>query len=116
MTDQALFLQSGTFTVSDNTFTDFRAPIDISQNNQANPIVSGTISNHVFSHITNRAIWLRQGGGATAAPTYPGVTASGKNQRLHSPYALASAIPNTHQAQRTLTSPAPSGMPLCARA
>ncbi len=73
MTDAALNIQSGTFTVTGNLFTDFRAPIDISQHDAAHPIVSGTIAANAFTHITSRAIWLYD----DATPgAWPGVTVS----------------------------------------
>lgn len=76
MTDSALNIQSGTFTVSGNLFTDFRTPIDISQHTAAHPIVAGTLSNNRFTHITNRAIWLYD----DAAPgAWPGVTVAGNS-------------------------------------
>ena len=74
MTEAALLVQSGTFNVSGNLFTNFRAPINITQNDVAKPIVSGTIAANTFTHVTNRAIWLLSFGGV-----YPGVTVSGNN-------------------------------------
>ena len=74
MTEAALLVQSGTFNVSGNLFTNFRAPINITQNDAAKPIVSGTIAANTFTHVTNRAIWLLSFGGV-----YPGVTVSGNN-------------------------------------
>ncbi len=74
MTDSALNIQSGTFHVSGNLFTNFRAPIDISQHDAAHPIVSGTLEANAFTHITSRAVWLYD----DAAPgAWPGVTVTG---------------------------------------
>ncbi len=61
MADFALFVQSGTFTIKNNTFLNFRRPVDISQNTAAFPIVAGTVSGNLFRHITSRGIWLREG-------------------------------------------------------
>jgi hypothetical protein len=73
MTDSALNVQSGTFAVTGNLFTNFRSPIDISQHDAAHPIVSGTLSANLFTHITSRAVWLYD----DAAPgAWPGVTVS----------------------------------------
>ena len=63
MADYALLLQSGAFTVKDNTFANFRRPIDISQNDATHPVTAGTISGNLFRHITSRGIWLREGDG-----------------------------------------------------
>ncbi len=60
MTDAAVMVQSGTYEVKDNSFTDFRSPVDVTQFDPAHPIVSGTISGNSFTHYTNRAMWVRE--------------------------------------------------------
>lgn len=60
MTDAAVMVQSGTYEVKDNSFTNFRAPIDVTQFDAAHPVVSGTISGNAITHVTNRAIWVNE--------------------------------------------------------
>lgn len=60
MTDAAVMVQSGGFVVSDNSFTDFRAPIDVTQFDPAHPITAASISRNHFTHVTNRAVWVRE--------------------------------------------------------
>ena len=62
MTDAAVMVQSGTYAVKDNSFTDFRSPVDVTQFDPAHPIVSGTISGNSFTRYTNRAVWVREDG------------------------------------------------------
>lgn len=69
MTDAAVMVQSGTYEVKDNTFTNFRSPVDVTQFNAAHPVVSGTITGNAFTHITNRAIWVNEYQGGP----FPGV-------------------------------------------
>lgn len=78
MTDSALWVRSGTFVAADNSFTNFRRPIDVNQTSPATPVVAGTISDNSFTHITSRAIWLAE---ATwdSGGVYPGITVSGNN-------------------------------------
>jgi len=75
MTASALLVQSGTFSISDNSFTNFQAPIDISQGltASAHPVVSGSISSNTFAHVTNRAVWLND---LSGLGTFPGVSVS----------------------------------------
>jgi hypothetical protein len=73
MTDSAFMVQSGTFEVVDNSFTNFRRPVDIAQFDAANPIVAGTVSGNSFQNVTSRAVWLldwTQGG-------YKGISVTG---------------------------------------
>lgn len=63
MADYALFVQSGDFVVKNNSFANFRRPVDISQNTAAFPITAGAITGNRFRHITSRGIWLREGDG-----------------------------------------------------
>ncbi len=60
MTDAAVMVMSGTYEVTDNSFANFRAPIDVTQFDAAHPVVSGTISGNVITHVTNRAIWVNE--------------------------------------------------------
>ena len=75
MTDSAFMVQSGTFTLADNTFTNFRRPVDIAQTDAAHPIVSGTISGNSFTNVTSRAIWLLD----WTAGGYKGITVTGND-------------------------------------
>ena len=84
MSDFALLIQSGKFEVKNNTFTDFRRPVDISQNDAAHRIVAGSISGNLFEHITSRGIWLREGDcyganacGGNAVDTIAGIEVTG---------------------------------------
>lgn len=84
MTDFALLVQSGRFEIRDNTFVDFRRPVDISQNTAAFPITEGSVSGNAFRHITSRAIWIREGDcygptacGGGAVDTMAGIRVSG---------------------------------------
>lgn len=58
MTDSAFMVQSGTFTLADNSFTNFRRPVDIAQFDAAHPIVPGAVSGNSFENVTSRAVWL----------------------------------------------------------
>lgn len=69
MTDAAVMVQSGTYEVKDNSFTNFRSPIDVTQFDAAHPVLSGTITANTFTHITNRAIWVNEYQGGP----FPGV-------------------------------------------
>ena len=60
MTDAAVMVLSGTYEVTDNSFTNFRAPIDVTQFDAGHPVVSGTISGNVITQVTNRAIWVNE--------------------------------------------------------
>ncbi len=60
MTDAAVMVMSGTYEVTDNSFANFRAPIDVTQFDAAHPVESGTISGNVITHVTNRAIWVNE--------------------------------------------------------
>jgi hypothetical protein len=60
MTDAAVMVRSGTYQVKDNSFTDFRRPMDVDQDSAAHPVVSGTISGNSFTHVTSRAIWISE--------------------------------------------------------
>lgn len=71
MTDSALNIQSGAFTVRGNLFTNFRAPVDISQHDETHPITDGLIQANAFTHITSRAVWLYDD---SAPGNFPGVT------------------------------------------
>ena len=84
MSDFALLIQSGKFEVKNNTFTNFRRPVDISQNDAAHRIVAGSISGNLFEHITSRGIWLREGDcyganacGGNAVDTIAGIKVTG---------------------------------------
>ena len=75
MTDSAFMVQSGTFTLANNSFTNFRRPVDITQTDAVHPIVAGSITGNSFQNVTSRSIWLldwTQGG-------YPGVTVTGND-------------------------------------
>lgn len=76
MTDYALLVQSGVFTIKDNSFVNFRRPVDISQNDASHPITAGTISGNRFHHITSRGIWLREGDGQPT-DTIAGIAVTG---------------------------------------
>lgn len=58
MTDSAFMVQSGTFTLANNSFTNFRRPVDIAQFDATRPIVAGTVSGNSFQNVTSRAMWL----------------------------------------------------------
>ena len=60
MTDAAVMVESGTYEVRNNSFTNFRSPIDVTQFDASHPVVSGTISDNAFTHVTNRAIWVNE--------------------------------------------------------
>lgn len=60
MTDAAVMIRSGTYEVKNNSFTNFRSPMDVDQDSAAHPVVSGTISANRFTHVTNRAIWISE--------------------------------------------------------
>ena len=75
MTDAAVMVQSGTYEVKDNSFTDFRSPIDVTQFDATHPVVSGTITGNVVTHVTNRAVWVNEYQGGP----FPGVITVSNN-------------------------------------
>jgi hypothetical protein len=107
MTDSAFNVQSGTFALTGNRFTDFRAPVDISQHDADHPIVAGTISHNAFTHITSRAVWLYD----DAVPgAWPGVTvadntfdATGWNNPDWGPAAVVITTGGNHLTGNTIT-------------
>lgn len=60
MTDAAVMVESGTYEVRDNSFTNFRSPIDVTQFDASHPVASGSITGNSFTHVTNRAIWVNE--------------------------------------------------------
>lgn len=60
MTDAAVMVRSGTYQVKNNSFTNFRSPMDVDQDSAEHPVVSGTISGNKFTHVTNRAVWISE--------------------------------------------------------
>jgi len=60
MTDAAVMVESGTYEITNNSFTNFRSPIDVTQFDASHPVVSGTISGNAFTHVTNRAVWVNE--------------------------------------------------------
>ncbi len=60
MTDAAIMVMSGSYEVKDNTFTNFRRPMDVTQMDASHPVVSGTITGNAFTHVTSRAIWINE--------------------------------------------------------
>ncbi|HTO01202.1 MAG TPA: hypothetical protein VL068_11050, partial [Microthrixaceae bacterium] len=75
MTDAAVMVQSGTYEVKDNSFTNFRSPVDVTQFSSAHPVVSAKLTGNSFSHITNRAIWVNEYQGGP----FPGVVTISNN-------------------------------------
>lgn len=69
MTDAAVMVESGTYEVKDNSFTNFRSPIDVTQFDATHPVVSGTITGNVLTHVTNRGVWVNEYQGGP----FPGV-------------------------------------------
>ncbi len=65
----ALQVNSGTFLISENSFTNFRQGVALPTDG-ADPIVSGTVDSNTFNDVTNAAIQLWNFTGST----YPGVT------------------------------------------
>ena len=76
MTDAAVMVQSGTYQVKDNSFTNFRSPVDVTQFDPAHPIVSGTVTGNSFTRYTNRAVWVRED--AVGGP-FPGTVTISNN-------------------------------------
>lgn len=76
MTDAAVMVQSGTYEVKDNSFTNFRSPVDVTQFDAAHPVVSGSFTSNTFSHVTNRALWVNEYQGGP----FPGTITISGNQ------------------------------------
>jgi hypothetical protein len=76
MTDAAVMVESGTYDITNNSFTDFRSPIDVTQFDASHPVVSGTVTGNVFTHVTNRAVWINEYLGGP----FPGVITVSSNQ------------------------------------
>ncbi len=60
MTDAAVMVRSGTYEVANNSFANFRRPMDVDQDSAEHPVLSGTISGNSFTHVTSRAIWISE--------------------------------------------------------
>ncbi len=76
MTDAAVMVQSGSYEVKDNSFANFRSPIDVTQFDPGHPVTSGTITGNVITHVTNRAIWVNEYQGGP----FPGVITVSNNR------------------------------------
>lgn len=68
MVDAAVMVQSGNFEVRDNTFMNFRSPMDVTQFDPTKPITSALITGNVFKQYTNRAIWVQEATWASGGP------------------------------------------------
>ena len=75
MTDAAVMVESGTYEVKNNSFTNFRSPVDVTQFDAAHPVVSATITGNTFTHVTNRAVWVNEYQGGP----FPGVVTVSNN-------------------------------------
>lgn len=68
MPDAALMVQSGNYEVKNNTITNFRSPMDVTQFDPTRPITSAVVVGNAFSHYTNRAIWVQEATWASGGP------------------------------------------------
>lgn len=75
MTDAAVMVQSGTYEVKNNSFTNFRSPVDVTQFDALHPVVSGTVTGNAFTHVTNRSVWVNEYQGGP----FPGVITVSNN-------------------------------------
>ncbi len=74
MGDYAVFVKSGNIHVDDNTFVNWRRPVNVVQSDAAFPILSASISRNSFSGITSRSMSIGQN---TGQHTMPGVVVDG---------------------------------------
>ncbi|MCB9387232.1 MAG: PKD domain-containing protein [Microthrixaceae bacterium] len=76
MGDYAVFVKSGAVEIEDNTFVNWRRPVNVIQSDAAFPVLSASISRNDFSGITSRAMSIGQN---TGQHTMPGVVVDGNN-------------------------------------
>ncbi|HTO00808.1 MAG TPA: PKD domain-containing protein [Microthrixaceae bacterium] len=76
MADYAIYVRSGNIDISENSFVNWRRPINVAQSEAAHPITAANIENNVFNGITSRAMSI---GYNTGQGPMPGVTVTGNS-------------------------------------